>query len=149
MGELVNFICTIMAIVVLGSTITSRSMYPTYLMAKEISVGIITRIEGVVSFSWILTEFIRAILYFYAGTIGLCQLFKIKNHKRLVLPLGLLILVFSGVVYPTAAYQAKWDTTTWVVSIIIFGAILPILIQIITKIKKRINSPISVQKNDL
>lgn len=145
LGAVVNFVCTIMAIMVLGSTITSMSLYPTYLMAKEISVGIITRIEGVVSFSWILTEFVRTILYFYAGTMGLCQLFKIKNHKRLVLPIGLLILVFSGVVYPTAAYQTKWDTTTWVVSIVAFGVILPILMLIATKIKRRINSSIRIQ----
>lgn len=139
----VNFICTIMSIMVLGSAITARSDYPTYLMAKEISVGIITRIEAIVSFSWIVTEFVRVLLYFYAGTIGLCQLFKIKNHKRIILPLGLVILIFSGVVYPDAAYLTKWDTTTWIPFIATFGAILPILILIISKIKKRTDSSIS------
>lgn len=145
LGAVVNFVCTIMTIMVLGSTITARSLYPTYLMAKEINVGVITRIEGVVSFSWILTEFIRTILYFYAGTIGLCQLFKIKNHKRLILPLGLVTLIYSGVIYPTAVYQAKWDTTTWVVSILTFGVILPILILAVTKIKTRLGSSINTQ----
>ena len=145
LGAVVNFVCTIMAIMVLGSTIASRSLYPTYLMAKEISVGVITRIEGAVSFSWILSEFVRTILYFYAGTIGLCQLFKIKNHKRIVLPLGLVTLVYSGVVYPTAAYQAKWDTTTWVLSILTFGVILPILILAVTKIKTVLGSSINTQ----
>lgn len=145
LGAVLNFVCTIMAIMVLGSTITARSLYPIYLMAKEINVGVITRIEGAVSFSWILTEFIRTILYFYAGTIGLCQLFKIKNHKRLIWPLGLVTLIYSGVVYPTALYQAKWDTTTWVVSILAFGVVLPILILAVTKMKTRLGSSINTQ----
>lgn len=135
LGAGVNFVCTIMSIMVLGSSITARSDYPTYLMAKEISVGIITRIEAIVSFSWILTEFVRVLLYFYAGTIGLCQLFKVKNHKRIVIPLGLVILIYSVIVYPDAAYKAKWDSTTWIPFIATFGAILPLLILIIKKMK--------------
>ena len=137
LGAVVNFICTIMAIMVLGGTATSRSLYPIYFMAKEISVGIITRVEGFVSFAWILSEFVRAVIYFYAGMIGFCQLFKIKNCKRLIIPLGLIALVFSGVVYPTSAYQAKWDTTTWVLSIISFGVILPLAVMIIRLIRKK------------
>ncbi len=132
-----NFISTIMAILVLGSTITARSQYPTYLMAKGISIGIIDRIEAAVSFSWILTESVRMILYFYAGVIGLSQLFGLKDHKKIVLPLGLVMLVYSGVVYPDAAYQAKWDSTTWIALIGTFGIILPIAMLIISIIKKR------------
>ena len=145
LGAAVNLMCTIITIMVLGSTITAKSDYPTYLAAKEIRVGIITRIEAIVSFSWIATEFIRTILYFYAGTIGLCQLFKIKNDKRIIIPLGLVILIYSGIVYPDAEYQAKWDSITWVPFIASFGAILPILILIISKIKKRMISPINAQ----
>lgn len=133
----INFVCTIMAILVLGSTITARSQYPTYLMAEEISIGIIDRIEALVSFSWILTESVRMILYFYAGVIGLSQLFGLKDHKKIVLPLGLAMLVYSGVVYPDAAYQAKWDSTTWIALIGTFGIVLPIVMLIISIIKKK------------
>ncbi len=147
-GVAITFVCTIMAISVLGSTITARSLYPTYLMAKEIGVGIITRIEGLVALSWILSEYIRTFLYFYAGMAGFCQLFKIKNYRRIVLPLGLVTLIFSGVIYPTAAYQTKWDTTTWVVYMASFGGIVPILMVIINKIKSRLKSSTSVQEGN-
>lgn len=145
LGAGISILCTIMPILVLGSTITARSQYPIYLMAKEITVGFITSIEPFVSFSWILSEFIRATVYFYAGIIGLSQLFTIKNHKRLILPLSLLVFLYSGVVYPTADYQTKWDTTTWVPFIATFGVLLPILIIIITKSKGRMQSKISTQ----
>jgi spore germination protein KB len=141
LGALFNFICIIMSVMVLGSTITAGSEYPTYLMAKGISIGILTRIEGIVALSWILSQFIRLILYFYTGLIGFCQLFNIKNHKRIILPLGLVVLAYSGVIYPTAAYQTKWDTTTWIPFISTFGAVLPLLVLIISKIKMRNMTP--------
>lgn len=137
-GSSINFICTLMSILVLGGTITAKSNYPTYLMAKEISIGIIDRIEAIISFTWIITESIRMILYFYAGVIGLAQLFGIKDHKKIILPLGLIMLVYSGIVYPDAAYQVKWDSTTWIPLIGTFGAVLPIVILVISIIKKRI-----------
>ena len=143
LGSVMSFICTIMSIMVLGSKITAQAQYPIYLLAKEIDIGIIDRIEGITAFSWMLSSFTKTLLYLYAGTIGLCQLFKINDYRRIVFPLVLVILVFSGIVYPDAAYQAKWDTTTWIPFIATFGAILPILILIITKIKKRIDSSIS------
>ena len=143
LGAAISFICTIMPLLVLGSKIAAQSAYPTYLLAKEINVGIINRVEAIISFSWIVSEFIRAVVFFYAGMMGLCQLFKINNYKRIVLPLGLVVLIYSGVVYPDAAYQAKWDSFTWVPFIATFGAIMPILILIITRIKKRMDSSIS------
>jgi len=131
-GAGVNFICTIMSILVLGSTITARSQYPTYLLAKEIDISSITRIEGVVALAWILTEFVKTLLYFYAGAVGISQLLKLKDYKKVVLPLSLILLVFSGVVYPDFAYQTKWDSTTWIPFIGSFGAFLPILLIIVS-----------------
>lgn len=135
-GAIINFICTIMAILVLGSTITSASLFPTYLMAKEISVGIIDRIEGIISFSWIVTEFIKILLYLYTGVIGFSQLLGIKDYKKIVLPLMFIILIFSGVVYPNAAYQTAWDSTTWVPFIGTFGFVLPSILLCVILIKK-------------
>lgn len=134
-GAGINFLCTIMSILVLGSVITARSQYPTYLLAKEIDINTITRIEGFISFAWILTEFVKILLYFYAGAIGLCQLLGLKDYKKIVLPLALVILILSGIVYPSAAYQMKWDSTTWIPFIGSFGAVLPILILIVSIIK--------------
>lgn len=48
------------------------------------------------------------------------------------------MLVLAGIVYPNFAYQATWDSTTWVPFIATFGAALPILILIIALIKKAI-----------
>lgn len=134
-GGVICFLIITMAILVLGSTITARSEYPTYLMAKEVNIGIINRIEGIISFAWILTESIRILLYFYAGVAGVAQLFKLKDYKKLVLPMGLVILICSGIVYPNSIYQTNWDTFTWVPFIITFGVMMPLILLIVSIIK--------------
>ncbi|MCX7614578.1 MAG: endospore germination permease [Clostridiales bacterium] len=137
-GTIINFICIIMSVLVLGSTITARSQYPTYLMAKEISIGIISRVEAIISFSWIVTETVRVTFYFYAAVIGITRLLGLSDYKKIVLPLGLVSLVFSGVTYPDTIYPGIYDTTMWVAMIGVYGVVLPILMLIITKIKIRI-----------
>lgn len=136
-GSVINFLCTTIAILVLGSSIAAIAVFPTFLLAQEISLGgLITRMEAVISTAWLISLFFKALLYFYGGLIGLSQLLLLRDHKRIILPLGLLSLVLSFVVYPNSAYEAHWDTETWIPYIATFAAVLPILLLIGTVIKR-------------
>ncbi|MGI6585332.1 MAG: GerAB/ArcD/ProY family transporter [Lutisporaceae bacterium] len=105
----ITFITILMSILILGSKITASSQYPTYLLAKEIRLGnIFTRLESIVAYTWTITQFMIGLLFFYAGATGLSQLIGLKDHKRIVMPLGLITLVMSGVVFPDVIYQASW-----------------------------------------
>lgn len=134
-ASFLGFLCTIMSIFILGATITAKTNYPTYLFSKEINISSITRFEGFITFSWMFAEFIKVSIYSYAGLVGFTQLFGLKGYKKMVIPIGISILVFSGVVYPNIAYQQKWDSTTWVVSVGTFGFVLPAALIIGKKIK--------------
>lgn len=136
-GSFLVFLSTIMSVLVLGSTITAEVRHPTYLLAKEINVGIIiTRIEGIFVWVWIVTIFFQTIMYFHATLIGFSQLTGLKDYRKLVLPFALVILMLSDVVYPDYIYLIKYDTTTWIPYVFTFGVILPILLLIFTRIKK-------------
>jgi spore germination protein KB len=137
-GSAIIFLCTIIAILVLGSTIAADSVFPTFMLAQEISGGIIlSGMESLVSVVWFISLFFKALLYFYGGVISLSQLLGLKDHKRIVLPLGLLVYVFSIVVYPNSIYEAEWDTTTWVPLIASFGVVLPIALIVVSTMKRR------------
>lgn len=131
------FIAILMSILVLGSAITSKSQYSVYLLAKEINIGIIfTKLEFVTAASWLVTQFMISILYFYAGVIGLSQLLGLKDHKKIVMPIGLIIFVMSGAAFPDVIYQAKWISLVWPPYIITYGLILPIVLLLVFLIKK-------------
>lgn len=137
LGSIIIFLCTLMSILVLGSIISSRYQYPVYLLAKEINIGtFFTRLEAIITGAWIITLFFKILMYFYAGIIGLSQLLGIKEYRKIVLPLSLILLVYSDVVYTDSIYEAEWDSSTWILFIATFAVILPIVILIITKIKK-------------
>jgi len=131
------FITILMTILVLGSAITAKYQYPTYLLVTEIQVGtVFTRLEFLVIAIWIVTEVIIGILFFYAGVTGMSELFGLKDHKKIVLPVGLITLIMSGVVFPDSLYEAEWISFVWPPYIITYGLIVPCLLTIIVIIKK-------------
>jgi spore germination protein KB len=136
-GGVLIFISILVSILVLGSTITARSQYPIYMLAREINIGVFfTRLEFFVAAVWMVTLLTRGILYLYAGSIGLAQLLNLKNHKKIILPLGLIIVVMSEVVYTDSIYQSAWDTFVWPPFVATFGLVLPILMVIGSYIKR-------------
>lgn len=136
LGSAIMFLVILMTILVLGSNVTALSVFPTYLLAKEISFGFVSRIEGFIVGAWVVTLFAKSFFYFYAGLTGISQLFDLKDYKKLVLPAGLVVLVFSNIVYPNNAYQSYWDKYTWPLYIGTFGVILPIVLLFIYILKK-------------
>lgn len=123
-------------ILVLGSTITAESKYPAYLLAKEINLGdIFTRLEFLISASWFITQFTIGILFLYAGVIGLSQLLGLKDYKRIVLPIGLIVLIMTKIVYPTSSYQKIWISFVWTPHIFVIGLILPLCLLFVYLLK--------------
>lgn len=135
-GAAVLFFVALMTILVLGSYITSISEYPTYLLAKQISFGFISRIEGFIVAAWIITLFYKAFCYFYAGLQGISQLFGLKEYKKIVVPLLFLALIYSNIVYPNSAYQAYWDKYVWIPYVFSTTVILSVAILLVYVIKK-------------
>lgn len=136
-GSSIIFLITIITILVIGSSVAGTSSFPFYLLAREIEVGsFISRMEAVISIVWIITLYFKALLYFYGGIISLSQLLRLKDHKRIILPMGLLLLMLSLVVYPNSIYEAQWDKTTWIPFIATFSVALPGLLLILTAINR-------------
>ncbi|UNC91987.1 GerAB/ArcD/ProY family transporter [Candidatus Contubernalis alkaliaceticus] len=134
---LIIFITILMSILILGAVMTAKSQFPTYMLAKEINVGIVfSRLEFIITALWLFTQFIIGLLFFYAGVIGLSQLLGLKDYKKIVIPLSLIILVMTEVVFPDTVYQVNWVNTVWVPYIITYGLILPVLLLLVFLIKK-------------
>ncbi|ADK16932.1 Spore germination protein YndE [Clostridium ljungdahlii DSM 13528] len=139
-GAFMIFITNFMSILVLGSGITAKEQYPTYLLAKEINVGIVfTRLEFIIAAVWIVTLFIIGVSFFYAGIVGLTELLKLQDYKKIVMPLGLIVLVMSEVVFPDTIYQANWVNFIWTPFSITYGLIVPTLLLFVFFIKKWIS----------
>ncbi|MGE5474162.1 MAG: GerAB/ArcD/ProY family transporter [Ignavibacteriales bacterium] len=137
LGIFTVFVSVFVCILILGGNITAAARFPVFLATKEINIGmILTRLEAIIAFVWLITNFISVFTYSYAGTIGLSQLLKLKDYRKIVLPLGLVIAVFSGFAYTNVPYELSWDTYVWPPYILTFGVLPPVILLIITGIRK-------------
>ncbi|MFE8697214.1 endospore germination permease [Cytobacillus sp. FJAT-53684] len=135
-GALVVGVFVFLCILVLGSAATARQIYPSYVLAKTVSVfDIIERIEAAMASMWILSIFFKTAIYFYACVVGLAEILEVKNYRFLALPIGILTFLFSMVVYPNVAFMSHWDNTYWVVYSMIMGFFIPLFTLILHKIK--------------
>ena len=140
-GGLILTIIIALSILVLGVTNTSLRTFPSYTLAQRISIGnFLQRIEVIMAFIWMVTIFVRAFMYFYATVKGLGQILKINDHRRLILPLGMITVALSQIVHPNNMHSTKYNKETWPLYISVFALFLPLLLLIIAKFRK-VKSP--------
>lgn len=134
----VVFLVILVSILVLGSNIVANSAFPTILLAREINVGtVLTRLEYIISILWVVSEFGIGILYFYSLIKAFSELLGLKDHKKIVAPIGLIVLLYSFIVYPNALQQSNWAITGFTPHVILYGFILPVLMLIVYLVKKQ------------
>ncbi|KRE70845.1 GerAB/ArcD/ProY family transporter [Paenibacillus sp. Soil750] len=144
LGGLLFVMITFLCISVLGTKITERHMFPSYVLAKQINIGnLLERVEILIAGIWFLTVYFKTTFYFYGFVMGLAQILNIKDHRPLVLPLGMILVVYSLVVYPNVAYMSEFDTKAYIPYVITIGLVYPLLILGVGAIRK----PMSKNKN--
>nr|WP_278245009.1 GerAB/ArcD/ProY family transporter [Ruminiclostridium papyrosolvens] len=137
LGMFMAFLGVLMCILVLGGTITANLRYPLFVLSTEVDVGIIVqRIEGVVVAVWLTTNFISTFFFIYLGVKGMSQILKLTDYRKIVIPIGLIIAVFSQFIYKSVPYQIRWDTETWPALAFTEGFFIPVVLLLVSVIRK-------------
>ncbi len=137
-GGIVVIIITFLCVAVLGVANTARQMYPSYELAKRINIGdFVQRIEGLMATLWIISLYFKATLYFYASVLGIAQILNLKDYRPLTIPLGMIAIALSLVIYPNVIYEKNWDSTTAVSLSLSIGLFLPLLLVVVYAIRKK------------
>ncbi|MBD2845620.1 endospore germination permease [Paenibacillus sp. IB182496] len=104
-GGLMLAIIALLSILVLGADLATKQAFPSYSLAKKISIGdFLERLEVVMAGIWFITIYFKLGLCFYASTMILGELTGASDVKPFYLPLGLSLLALSIVIYPNFAY---------------------------------------------
>lgn len=138
LGGSIIIIYSMLTILVLGVDISTRKIFPTYVLAKQINVGdFFQRLEAIVSILWFITIFIKITICFYASAICMAQSLKINDYRILILPLSMIMIVLSLVAYPNTTYFLTVIGSTWPYIASVFGLFLPLLLLIISFLTKK------------
>ncbi|WP_282244769.1 endospore germination permease [Psychrobacillus sp. NEAU-3TGS] len=137
-GGLVIIILTFLCIFVLGADITARQEFPGYGLAKMINIGnFINRVEALMAALWIICLYFKMVIYFYSSVYGLAQILNLKDYRPLTYPLGMIVVVFSLVIFPNVMEQQKFDSTINIYFALTIGLLLPLLMVIVYAIRKK------------
>ncbi|WP_313894091.1 endospore germination permease [Psychrobacillus sp.] len=137
-GGLVIIIITLSCIFVLGADSTARQMFPGYGLAKKIKIGsFVNRVEAIMAALWIICIYFKATIYFYASVLGIAQIFNLKDYRPLTIPLGMIGVVLSLVIYPNVVYLQNWNATTGLYFSFSIGVFLPLLLVAVYAIRKK------------
>ncbi|PKG24755.1 GerAB/ArcD/ProY family transporter [Niallia nealsonii] len=86
-------------ITTLGVEQVERSTFPLLSTIGKVNLfNFIQRLDAIVVFTFLITMFFKISIWFYCAVIGITDLFKIKNHQQIVLPLSIIVLFLSEVI---------------------------------------------------
>ena len=129
LGGMVIFILIVISILVLGADQTSRALYPSYSLARRVTIGkFFERVEAMLALMWLLTIFMKSAFYFYVFNLGLAQLLKLKGYRMLTLPTALLMIVLAPIIAPDVTYYNKVIGEYWPYFDMTYGILLPLLL---------------------
>lgn len=146
LGGIVIFITLTVSILVLGPDLTTRDIFPSYNIARRISVGgFFERVEALIALQWMLTLFIKITLYFYAFILGLSQLLKLKEYRVLTLPTGLILVSLAPIIAPNFTYYNTVFDNYWVYYVITFGLFLPLVLLGVAMFRRALSKDLKSQ----
>ncbi|PCD85036.1 hypothetical protein CNQ87_12035 [Lysinibacillus fusiformis] len=127
-----------LSILVLGPANTASRTFPSYALAQRISIGnFLQRIEIIMAFMWITSIYIRTFMYFYTTVVGIAQIMKLKDHRPLILPLGIIMVGLSQIVHPDIVHSSIYNDEIWPIYAFVCTILLPLLLLIVAVIRNR------------
>ncbi|MED3652224.1 GerAB/ArcD/ProY family transporter [Heyndrickxia sporothermodurans] len=124
-------------IAVNGINLVSRSPFPLLTTIQRIEVAsFLERLDVFFMLAVIIGGFFKISVFFYVGLIGTADLFKLKNHKKLVFPIGLIILILSMSIASSFAEHMKEGLVIVPIYLHIpFQVIIPIMLLMVAFLK--------------
>ncbi|GKU83520.1 endospore germination permease [Niallia sp. NCCP-28] len=81
---------------VLGVEGMKNATFPTLATVSKVNLlDFIQRLDALVVFTLLITVFFKASIFIYVAIIGITDLFKLKSHHRIVLPVGTIVIYLS------------------------------------------------------
>ncbi|CAH0309292.1 GerAB/ArcD/ProY family transporter [Priestia megaterium] len=81
---------------VLGVDVMERSTFPTLATIGKVNLfDFIERLDAIVVFTLLMTVFFKSSIFLYGAVIGIVDLFKLKDHRQLILPIGIILIFLS------------------------------------------------------
>jgi spore germination protein KB len=135
-GLIISF-TTARNIMVLGPNTMEAMYFPSYSAISRVNIGnFLQRMEIVVTIAFLLAGFIKISVALLAATKGFARLFGFEDYAIWVVPIGLLMVNMSYLLYDDITEMFEWAQKIWPYYAFPFQVILPIGIWIALEVKR-------------
>lgn len=135
-GAVFFLIVILRNIAILGS-LGPIHFLPSYQIARLINVGeVLTRMEILIAIILLFNEFVKICVMYYATVLSIAQFFKLRSYRPLVIPIGIISVVFSIIMFGSTAEHSHFAATIYVIYDIPTVIIFPIISLVVASIRK-------------
>lgn len=125
---------------IFGIDLANLYQFPEYHLLKVINVAnFFQRMESILSFQWLFDLVMTLIIFIYYIKTSIKETFNFKYNKILIIIISLIVVIISRNIFKnnTLAYQFLGGLYRYIC--LLFLLIIPLIILIISKLKKKIN----------
>lgn len=132
---------TALNIAVLGTDIAGRATFPLLHTISLINIGeFIQRLDVFVVLTLIIGDFFKVAIFFYAGVLAAADVFQIRDKRKIIFPMGLLILLISIVITGSIAEHIEEGNLALQTVFVLFGIVFPLAFLVVSGLRKRFGS---------
>lgn len=105
-------VVSIATVAVLGE-ITAHETFPVLALTEYISLAeFLERIEAVIMVIWVSGVMIKVGVFYYVAVLSTAQWFNLKDYKQVALPIGVILTVWSIIVFESGIEMVGFLATT-------------------------------------
>ncbi|WP_309120147.1 GerAB/ArcD/ProY family transporter [Paenibacillus sp.] len=132
---------TALNISALGVDIATRATFPLMSTISLINIGeFIQRLDAIVVLMLIIGDFFKVAVYFYAAVMCAADLFRIRDYRRIVYPIGVIITFIAMMIAGNFLEQIEEGDLLLYTVWLLFGAGFPILLVTVAGIRRRLQA---------
>lgn len=138
-GGLVILLVSISNFLVLGTNAVHSSYFVTYSMVKRINVeSLLQRIEVIVAIIFVIGGCVKLSIVLLATCKVVSKIFICDDYRMITIPVGLIMLNLSYIIHDNIMEFYEFSSDIWIIYVLPFEVILPVIIWIVAEIKKKI-----------
>lgn len=128
----------LMCILVLGADMTARHGYPSYVLAKQMKIGLfIQRLEAILAVVWFIAVNVKIMIYSVFFQLGLRHVFRIREMSVLTLPYMVMLLVMANIFTPNMVVYVHIISQYWPFYDFTYSIALLLLLLIVHKLRSK------------
>lgn len=137
-GSMILLLIVFRNLLTIGPSKIMMHYYPSYIAVGRIHIGeFIQRAQILITVAFLITGFIKISVCLLAAVNGAAKLFKINEYRNIVVPVTILILNLSFIVYDNIMQTIEWAPNVYPYYAFIFQVILPAITYIFASLRNR------------